>query len=124
MDKKWRPAQRNGSKPFKKGYGRPSGGAHFRPKGPVDYSNTSAEDLAEYVLKVLSRAPGTVQIKKDAHGQEHVIVSASCDPALTGRLIGKGGKTISALRLLVRAIANEHGKRVDVEVASQPEETA
>lgn len=122
MDKKWRPAQRNGSKPFKKGWGRPSG-THYRPKGPVDYDNTSGEDLAEYVLKVLSRVPDAVQIKRESHSQQHVIVSATCDPSLTGRLIGKGGKTISALRLLVRSIANEHGKRVDVEVASQPEET-
>jgi predicted RNA-binding protein YlqC (UPF0109 family) len=121
MDKKWRPAQRDGAKSYKKGWGRPSG-PRFRPAGPVDYSNTSGEDLAEYVLTVLARDPNAIEIKRDSQQQAHVIVSATCDPALTGRLIGKGGKTISALRLLVRAVANEHGKRVDVEVASQSEE--
>jgi predicted RNA-binding protein YlqC (UPF0109 family) len=72
-------------------------------------------------LTVLARDPEAIQIKRDAQQQAHVIISATCDPSLTGRLIGKGGKTITALRLLVRAIAGEHGKRVDVEVASQPE---
>lgn len=123
MDKKWRPAQRDGSKPYKKGWGRPSG-PRFRPTGPVDYSNTSAEDLAEYVLTILARDPQAIQIKRDSQQQEHVTVSATCDPALTGRLIGKGGKTISALRLLVRAVAEQHGKRVDVEVSSQEQDEA
>jgi predicted RNA-binding protein YlqC (UPF0109 family) len=36
---------------------------------------------------------------------------------VTGRLIGKGGKTITALRLLVRAVAQKRGKRVDIEVS-------
>ncbi len=121
MDKKWRPAKRDGSKPFKKSWGRPGSPRFSRPTGPVDYANTSAEDLAEYVLTVLARDPEAIQIKRDAQQQAHVIISATCDPSLTGRLIGKGGKTITALRLLVRAIAGEHGKRVDVEVASQPE---
>ena len=117
MDKKWRPAQRDGSKFNKKGWGRPN---QFRPRGPVDGS-TAAEDLAEYVLTVLARDPQAIEVKRQSLQPHHLVVSATCDPALTGRLIGKGGKTISALRLLVRAIASEHGKRVDVEVASQPE---
>lgn len=122
MDKKWRPAQRDGSKSYKKGWGRPSG-PRFRPSGPVDDS-TVAEDLAEYVLTVLARDPGLIQVKRESLQPHHALISATCDPALTGRLIGKGGKTISALRLLVRAIANEHGQRVDVEVSSYPQETS
>lgn len=75
------------------------------------------------MLTVLARDPDVIQVKREGQ-QHHVVISATCDPQLTGRLIGKGGKTISALRLLVRAIANEHGKRVDVEVASLPETNA
>ncbi len=123
MDKKWRPAERNGSKPFKKGWGRPQGD-RFRPAVPVDATNESAENLAEYVLKVLARDPEAIQITREPPQQQYVTVSAICNPALTGRLIGKGGRTISALRLIVRSIAAEHGKRVDVEVASQSEDEA
>jgi predicted RNA-binding protein YlqC (UPF0109 family) len=39
---------------------------------------------------------------------------------VTGRLIGKGGKTITALRELVGVAAERRGKRIDIEVSSQP----
>jgi predicted RNA-binding protein YlqC (UPF0109 family) len=44
-------------------------------------------------------------------------LTVSCDPTVTGRLIGKDGKTISALRSLIRAAANRFGKRVDIEIS-------
>lgn len=44
-------------------------------------------------------------------------LGVKCDPAITGRLIGKDGKTITALRSLVRAAASRYGKRVDIEIS-------
>jgi predicted RNA-binding protein YlqC (UPF0109 family) len=113
MDKKWRPAQRDGSKPYKKG--RSQSGFRERISGPADPS-PAAEELAEYVLSVLARDHGEVQFARETLGPNHFRLAVTCDAAATGRLIGKGGKTITALRNLVQAIGLRRNKRVDVEV--------
>jgi predicted RNA-binding protein YlqC (UPF0109 family) len=74
--------------------------------------------LAEYVIQVLARDPDAVQITRQGGGGRSRL-SINCDPAVTGRLIGKEGRTITALRQLVRAVAGRYGKRVDIEVALQ-----
>ena len=58
-----------------------------------------------------------MQITRQMGGHGRARLSVSCDPAVTGRLIGKEGRTITALRQLVRAVAGRYGKRVDIEVA-------
>lgn len=127
MDQKRGPAKRDGGKPYKKGG---SGGGRGRfvrggsGRGPSNYgdpNSTAAEDLAEYVITVLARDPDAVQITRSGGGHGRSRLSVHCDPAVTGRLIGKEGRTITALRQLVRAVAGRHGKRVDIEVALQNE---
>jgi len=111
MDKKWRPGQRDSSKPFKKGRG------FGRPRVVIPPSpSTAAEDLAEYVLRVLARDPDALTVNKEILNPGYIRLHVTCDPTLTGRLIGKGGKTITALRLLVKTAAQARGKRVDIEV--------
>jgi predicted RNA-binding protein YlqC (UPF0109 family) len=114
MDEKWGSGFRDGRKPFKKG------GFGLRRSGPSRpiSDHTYAEDVAQYIIKVLARDEETLKIVEDTPelGRVHMIVT--CDPALTGRIIGKGGKTITALRELTRAIASRLGKRVDIEVSS------
>ena len=114
MDKKWCSGQRDGAKPYKKGQGYGSAGRVLRPLVP----STAAEELAEYVLGVLARDSDVLQFKREEINPGYSRVLVTCDPTVTGRLIGKGGKTIMALRLLVRTAANHRGKRVDVEVMS------
>ena len=69
------------------------------------------------MLRILSRESETVEISREALHPGYSKIVVKSDPAITGRLIGKGGKTISALRELVRTVAREHGKRVDIEVS-------
>lgn len=119
MDEQRRSTKRDGRPPYKKG----RGGGRFgvgRSRPPVSDS-TAAEDLAEYVITVLARDPDAVQINRQSHGGGRQRLSVTCDPAVTGRLIGKEGRTITALRQLVRAVAGRYGKRVDIEVALQNE---
>lgn len=112
MDNERRPAKRDGRPPYKKGRGRFVGGRGRR----IVSDSTAAEDLAEYVITVLARDPNAVQITRTLNG-ERARLSVSCDPNVTGRLIGKEGRTITALRQLVRAVAGRYGKRIDIEVA-------
>lgn len=114
MDEKRRPAKRYSGKPYKKGRGRPGG---YRPRYGQLSSSTAAEDLAEYILKILARDPDTLQFERRSIHPGRSRLAVTCDPSVTGRLIGKDGKTISALRSLVRAAASRYGKRVDIEVS-------
>ncbi len=117
MDEKRRPAKRDGGKFNQKGRGRPGGGYNNRRfQGEVSNS-TSAEDLAEYILKILARDADSLQFERQTLYPGRCRVSVTCEPSITGRLIGKDGKTISALRSLIRAAASRHGKRVDIEVS-------
>ncbi|MBS1989024.1 MAG: KH domain-containing protein [Cyanobacteria bacterium SZAS LIN-3] len=116
MEEKRGPNKRYGGKPFKK-TGGGGGGRRFggRPR-PVSDS-TAPEDLAEYILKVLARDPDALQFERLNIGHGRCRVGVTCDPTVTGRLIGKDGRTITALRSLIRAAASRVGKRVDIEIA-------
>lgn len=121
MDEQRGPGKRDSRKPYKKSG---SGRGRFvnnRRSFSGDSSSTAAEDLAEYVIQVLARDPDAVHINRTFGGGRSRL-SISCDPAVTGRLIGKEGRTITALRQLVRAVAGRHGKRVDIEVALQQDD--
>lgn len=114
MDQQRRPDKRDRSQPYQKGRGRFVRG---RGRGPrVVSDSTAAEDLAEYVITVLARDPNAVQIARQPAGYGRARLSVTCDPAVTGRLIGKSGRTITALRQLVRAVAGRYGKKVDIEI--------
>jgi hypothetical protein len=120
MDETRGPSKRYGGKPFKKGgsgggRARPSGGFRPRFQGQVSDS-TSAEDLAEYILKILARDPDALQFAREQVHPGRFRVSVTCESTITGRLIGKDGRTISALRSLIRAAASRNGKRVDIEI--------
>ncbi len=119
MDEKRGPAKRYSGKPYKKGGSgggrRPGGYGVGRPSGPPS-SSTAAEDLAEYILRVLARDPDALQFERKMMGSRRCRLGVTCEPTITGRLIGKDGKTITALRNLVRAAASRHGKRVDIEI--------
>jgi predicted RNA-binding protein YlqC (UPF0109 family) len=79
---------------------------------------TAAEDLAEYILRALAPEDENLKISHELLAPSHIKIIASCDQTNTGRLIGRGGKTINALRTLARAIAQLHGKRVDIEIST------
>ena len=117
MDQKRRPSKRYSGRPFKKG-GRPGGGGRDRrPYGSKLVQSTAAEDLAEYILKVLAKEPDSLHFERKNFGPRKCRLSVKCDPAVTGRLIGKDGRTISALRALIKAAAGRSGKRVDIVVS-------
>ncbi|SRR5579885_1502448 len=130
MDEKRGPAKRYGSRPFKKGgggrfgggggggrFGGGRGGGQRRGGFQGKLIQTSApEDLAEYILKVLAKEPDSLHFERKSFGPRRSRVSVKCDPAVTGRLIGKDGRTISALRNLIKAAAGRYGKKVDIVV--------
>jgi predicted RNA-binding protein YlqC (UPF0109 family) len=117
MDEKWSATEQHGGQSFKKSSRRSNYDTNF---GKSELSNSTApEELAEYIFRVLARDndTGTLHFERTEVHPGRSRVTVTCDPAMTGRLIGKEGRTISALRLLIRAAAGRFGKRVDIEIA-------
>lgn len=50
-------------------------------------------------------------------GEKTILFDLRCHPEDVGKIIGKGGKTISALRTLMASLSMRTGKRVVLEVA-------
>ena len=67
-------------------------------------------------MKILAKEPDSLQFDRQISNPGRCTLAVTCDPTVTGRLIGKDGKTISALRSLIRAAASRYGKRVDIEI--------
>ncbi len=113
MDENWSTTKPEGGKPYKKGGRRRS---HYG-SSPLS-SSTAPEELAEYIFKVLARDDdsGLLHFEREEIEPGHSRLTATCDPSVTGRLIGREGRTISALRSLIRAAAGRFHKRVDIEI--------
>jgi predicted RNA-binding protein YlqC (UPF0109 family) len=76
-------------------------------------------EIAEFV-RTFSRAlverPATVQVREGRAGDETVL-EIVCAPEDRGRLIGRQGATVQALRVLTAAVAERRGVRCRLEIA-------
>jgi len=72
-------------------------------------------EFVRYVLEQTCdhKADIKVEQKDDELG---TLISVEINEEDMGRLIGKNGKTVSALRLLVRAMGAREGKRINLKV--------
>jgi predicted RNA-binding protein YlqC (UPF0109 family) len=75
------------------------------------------KDVLEFILKNITTVPDDVKIeeKEDESGTNYVISVNSAD---VGRIIGKEGKVIKAIRTIMRVIAIQKGVHVRVSVLS------
>lgn len=79
-------------------------------------------DAVENIVKMLVKNPDDVVIQTatyEAEGQEDVEqmeISLQVHPDDRGRVIGRRGKTINALRTLVKAAAIKQQQRINIEV--------
>jgi predicted RNA-binding protein YlqC (UPF0109 family) len=78
-------------------------------------------DLVEYIVKNIVDNPESVVV--EAHGRQRAeTVEIRLDPGDVGRVIGKGGRNIEAIRSLVKAAAIKDHRRVNVEVIADDDE--
>lgn len=71
--------------------------------------------LIECAARHLVEHPDRVRISEVA-GKTTQVFEVRCDPRDAGRLIGKNGRTVAALRTLVNSVASNGGKKAVIEV--------
>ena len=93
-------------------------GAHKGPSSSRSRAKTGQPDLegfVEFVVHSLVDNPNNVTVKTIA-GDHHTTIQVTCDKPDIGKIIGKSGKTIAAIRALTNGAAGRIGKRVNVEI--------
>lgn len=76
------------------------------------------QEILEFILKNIATVPDDVKITtEEAEGTTNYIVTVN--PADVGRIIGKEGKVIKAIRTIMRVIAIQRGVHVRVSIVSE-----
>jgi predicted RNA-binding protein YlqC (UPF0109 family) len=78
-------------------------------------SQASMRELVEFIAKSLVDDPSQVYVS-EIEGESSVILELRVGPEDMGRIIGRGGRTVNAMRTLVRVLAAKQGRRVTLEV--------
>jgi predicted RNA-binding protein YlqC (UPF0109 family) len=73
------------------------------------------EAFVEYVVKALVDNPDQVEINA-VDGKDGAVIQVRCCKEDIGKIVGKRGKTIMAIRSLVSGAAGRQRKRVSVDV--------
>jgi uncharacterized protein len=78
------------------------------------------KEFVAYIVKNLVDFPEQVVIT-EIQGTNTLILELSCEKADIGKIIGKNGKTINAIRALLIAVASRNGLRISLEIVESPE---
>lgn len=70
------------------------------------------DELAKYLLEQIVSEPKKIKVEMSEVDQDTVKLVATVDPDDMGKVIGKGGKVIQAVRTLLGATAIKANKRV------------
>ena len=74
------------------------------------------EDLLEYLAKGLVDRPDTVEVESFEEDDGTIVLELHVADDEVGKVIGRNGRTVNALRTVIRASAVKHGRRVLVDV--------
>ena len=84
--------------------------------GQTDYAA-----LAGFVAKNIVRNPDDVEVQLHEGGRQ-TVVEIACAQEDMGKLIGKGGRNIEAIRSVVRAAGLRQHERVQVDLAEDEDD--
>ena len=73
------------------------------------------KSILESIAKSLVDSPNEVQIT-EIDGEKSVIFELRCNAKDIGKIIGKSGKTVGAMRTLLNSIASKQGRKAMLEV--------
>jgi predicted RNA-binding protein YlqC (UPF0109 family) len=72
-------------------------------------------DLVEHLIKALVDRPQDIRLT-EVDGEKTIVFELRCHPQDVGKVIGKNGKTITALRAVLSAVAARQNRRALFEV--------
>jgi hypothetical protein len=73
------------------------------------------KEFIESAVRALAEHPDRVRLA-ELDGEKTLVFEVRCHPDDVGKIVGKGGKTITALRVLATAMAHRTGRRTLIEV--------
>ncbi len=73
------------------------------------------KDLIQYITRLLVEHPDEVRLT-EVDGEKTVVFELRCHPDDIGKVIGKSGKTIGAIRTLLATLATKQGRRALLEI--------
>ena len=104
------------SRLFGAGSGEPKGDKGNGDRESRDHDgDVDLSDFVRYVARALVDNPDGVRVDTEERDRMTVI-RVSCDKDDIGKIIGRSGKTIAAIRALVTGAAGRSHRRVNVEV--------
>lgn len=78
--------------------------------------SSSPRDLLEYLARGLVDDPDRVKVKEVREGDGSVVLELSVARDDYGSVIGRGGRTATALRTVVKTAAVKYGHRVFIDI--------
>jgi predicted RNA-binding protein YlqC (UPF0109 family) len=76
---------------------------------------SKVKDLVEYIVKGLADKPDAVSLS-EIEGESSIMLELRVDAEDMGRMIGREGRTINAMRSLARVLGAKMGKKVTLEI--------
>jgi predicted RNA-binding protein YlqC (UPF0109 family) len=73
------------------------------------------KELIEYIARSIVTKPEEVVVTEE-RSEEGVVLTLQVAQEDTGRVIGKQGRVVQAMRTLLRVVAVKEGTRVDLEI--------
>ncbi len=73
------------------------------------------KELIEYIAKALVDHPDAVDVK-EIEGEKTVVYELKVGTGDMGKVIGKGGRTVNAIRTIITAACMKQGKRGILEI--------
>jgi uncharacterized protein len=77
------------------------------------------EDLLAFLARALVDDPDAVSVESFEEDDGTIVLELAVAPDDAGKVIGRGGRTISAIRTVVKASSVKEGRRVLVDVIDE-----
>jgi hypothetical protein len=83
--------------------------------GPVAGASSPVRAVVEVVVRALVDNPGAVRVT-ETQRRGMTMLELTTAPGDMGKIIGRQGRTVSALRTLVAVTAEKHGQRAQLDL--------